>query len=495
MQEKYDAIIVGAGIAGMMSARTMLVAKATTGEKILVIEALDRLGGRLLKLTPDVDRTPNNPVDVGACWICPEQPEVWKLAEEFGLTIVKQEERGPLRVHLSSQGGITGWIRRLIGQLEEDEEETHSGLMKLPPADILAYLNLGKKFEKMANELIQDSDKPWEAPDAEKWDTMTCEEYLQKEVPNTAARGLMRSALLTIFCQKPTEYSMLWFLTNLSAEGSFAMFMEGAQSHRVLECNGTYPERLEVELKDAGVTFLTSTKVTDVTQKEGGCVDVITHTGKTLSAKHCIVTIPPPMMSRVKFTPELPQAAYQNKMHMGKCIKTVLAYKERWWQNTFAIADPNLVEDTAPITFVADVSNDDGNEPMLATFYYGSNADRYTGDAKKAERKSTSVKGAQNLLCVDPTNPEPGSSEDNVLAVVEGDWPSNENIEGGYAAVANVGAITKTKMFWSQLGQRCGNVHFAGTETASRWAGYMEGAIVTGKKAGDEVAAALALAK
>ena len=111
MQENYDAIIIGAGIAGMMSARTMLAAKATTGERILVIEALDRLGGRLLRLTQDVDRTPNNPIDLGACWICPEQPEVWKLAEEFGLTIVKQEERG-LRVHLSSQGGIAKSLKR-----------------------------------------------------------------------------------------------------------------------------------------------------------------------------------------------------------------------------------------------------------------------------------------------------------------------------------------------------------------------------------------------
>ena len=62
--------------------------------------------------------------------------------------------------------------------------------MKLPPADILAYLSLGKKFEKMAADLIKDSDKPWLAPDAEKWDAMTCEEYLNKEVTNTAARGL-----------------------------------------------------------------------------------------------------------------------------------------------------------------------------------------------------------------------------------------------------------------------------------------------------------------
>lgn len=96
---------------------------------------------------------------------------------------------------------------------------------------------------------------------------------------------------------------------------------------------------------------------------------------------------------------------------------------------------------------------------------------------------------------MDPKNPEPGSGEENVLAVVEGDWPSVENIEGAYAAVAKVGAIVKTKMFWADLQKRCGNVHFAGTECASRWAGYIEGTVVTGKKAGEEVADALLLAQ
>ena len=100
-----------------------------------------------------------------------------------------------------------------------------------------------------------------------------------------------------------------------------------------------------------------------------------------------------------------------------------------------------------------------------------------------------------NARCMDPKNPEPGSGEENVLAVVEGDWPSVENIEGAYAAVAKVGAIVKTKMFWADLQKRCGNVHFAGTECASRWAGYIEGTVVTGKKAGEEVADALLLAQ
>jgi hypothetical protein len=36
-----------------------------------------------------------------------------------------------------------------------------------------------------------------------------------------------------------------------------------------------------------------------------------------------------------------------------------------------------------------------------------------------------------------------------------------------------------------------GLVHWAGTETATRWAGYMDGAVESGERAADEVLAAL----
>ena len=335
----------------------------------------------------------------------------------------------------------------------------------------------------MAAALIKDSEKPWEAADAEKWDRMTCEEYLTTEVDNVAARGLMRSALLAVFCLPTTEYSMLWFLTNLKAEGSFKMFTEGAQSHRVVEGNGSYVPLLVDKLRKAGVEFVQNTRVNAVVQSKEE-VEISADSGVTYKAKRVIVTVPATQMKHIKFTPELPQASYQNALKMGKCIKTVLAYKERWWNAPFAFADPAIA---SPITLVADVTNE--NEPMLATFYYGDNADEFTGDSKAAERKALSIKGAQSLLCEDPTKPDPRSEE--VLAVVEGDWPSVPYIEGGYAAVAPVGALTELKMFHRDLQKASGLVHFCGTECAERWAGYIEGAIVTGRKAGEEVAEAL----
>ena len=137
-KKEYDVVIVGAGIAGLTAAQKLLEKKACDASKILFVEALDRLGGRLLKLTQDVERTPNNPVDVGACWICPEQPQVWQLAQDLGLTVVEQTG-GDLRVHLKTSGGFKGWLASLCGKGEE-EQERRASLMKMPKIDIIEYL-------------------------------------------------------------------------------------------------------------------------------------------------------------------------------------------------------------------------------------------------------------------------------------------------------------------------------------------------------------------
>jgi len=393
------------------------------------------------------------------------------MVQDLGLTLVPQEDRG-LRVRLPAPGG----------------GEARCGLDELPEADVEAYVGLGQKFEKMADDLIEDSEQPWLAPDAEKWDALTCEEYLVKEVPNEAARGLMRSALLAVFCLPTTEFSMLWFLANLKAEGSFDMFTVGAQSHRVLEGNGSIIPLLGKEVADAGVKTVLGATVTACDQVDmGKGVTLTTKDGTAYKASQVVMTLPPTERRKVAFEPALPQAEYDDEMRMGQAIKTVLAYEKRWWDGTFAFADPAL--DGCKISLVADVSHADGKEAVLATFFYGDSAAEFSGDDMVEARRAASIEGAQALLCPPGTDPDPVSNRP--ISVVEGDWPSVPGIGGGYANVPRPGAIVKTKMFHRDLQKAFGNLHFAGTEHAERWAGYIEGAIMTGRKAGDEVAEAL----
>jgi len=48
--------------------------------------------------------------------------------------------------------------------------------------------------------------------------------------------------------------------------------------------------------------------------------------------------------------------------------------------------------------------------------------------------------------------------------------------------------ITKHKQYRSTLATSVGNVHFAGTESSNEWAGYIEGAMLSGEIVADEVA-------
>lgn len=225
-------------------------------------------------------------------------------------------------------------------------------------------------------------------------------------------------------------------------------------------------------LREKGVEVKLSTKVVSCNQVSDGVsveIESSSSVKEVVSAGDVIITVPPTMYHTIEFSPELPQIKYAQDMNMGKCIKTVLAYKERWWHSTSGFADPAL---GTPITLVFDVSHD--NEPMLATFFYGDNADEFSGDDKKEERKKQAILGAQRLVGSDPNNPDPRSLEP--LSIVEGDWPSMPNICGGYAGVPEIGSITNYKQYRQTLGASVENVHFCGTETSEHWAGYIEGA-------------------
>ena len=349
------------------------------------------------------------------------------------------------------------------------------------------YGKAGKKLDSLAKEVIIDPKAPWTAKDAEKWDSISVEEWIEKEIGNVGARCIVRAMVLAVFCARTTEYSMLMFLAALADE-SWDMFCVGAQSHRVMEGVGSIGTLMGKRLQEEGVQIQLNSYVIGCEQKSDGVALKMKSAGivKSMVAKEVIITVPAPHYKDIAFKPVIPQLPYSQDMYMGKVIKTVLAYKEKWWKCEAGMADPKLA---GPITLMFDVSHP--GEPMLATFFYGANAEMYTGDDKKEKRRQLAIRTAQELLSEDPTNPDPRSNDP--LSIVEGDWPSVPFIAGAYAGVPKIGAITKHKMHRQTLGKPFGKLHFAGTETSEHWAGYIEGGVLTGYRAADEIASSMGL--
>ena len=80
-----DVIVVGAGVAGLAAARSMVA----LGRSVSVIEGRDRVGGRLRSVPAGESR-----LDLGATWFWPGEHRVSALVAELGLRVHEQHLAG-----------------------------------------------------------------------------------------------------------------------------------------------------------------------------------------------------------------------------------------------------------------------------------------------------------------------------------------------------------------------------------------------------------------
>src|SRR5690606_13784393 len=79
--EHFDVIVVGAGVAGLAAARDLTDA----GKRVVVLEARDRIGGRL-----HTERESGRITDLGASWIHGiENSPVYEATNSFGMRPVE----------------------------------------------------------------------------------------------------------------------------------------------------------------------------------------------------------------------------------------------------------------------------------------------------------------------------------------------------------------------------------------------------------------------
>ena len=79
--KRPDVIILGAGAAGLMAAKALSAA----GRSVLILEARDRIGGRILTIR---DPAYHAPVELGAEFIHGRPDVTWRLVREANLTAI-----------------------------------------------------------------------------------------------------------------------------------------------------------------------------------------------------------------------------------------------------------------------------------------------------------------------------------------------------------------------------------------------------------------------
>ena len=80
-EQRYDVIVIGAGVSGLAAAKALQAA----GHRTLTLEARDRIGGRIF-----TDRNSGATLDLGASWIHgPRGNPITRLLQDAGASLYK----------------------------------------------------------------------------------------------------------------------------------------------------------------------------------------------------------------------------------------------------------------------------------------------------------------------------------------------------------------------------------------------------------------------
>jgi monoamine oxidase len=436
-----DLVVVGAGLAGLSAAR----AATARGASVVVLEARDRVGGRTLNESLDVD---GKVVEVGGQWVGPTQHRLLELAAELGI------DTFPTNVAGENVIEWRGALKRYRGTIPR---------ISLPV--LLDVQQAQMRLNRLSRQV--DPEAPWLTPGARALDSQTFATWIERGGCRTAGgRTLLEIVCQAVWACEPADVSLLHVLFYIRSAGSFEVLTDsegGAQEARFVGGSQRIALRLAEELGSDVVRL--STPVRSIAWSADGGVSVA-----GVSARRAIVAVPPTLTSRIDFDPILPGHRDQlvQRMPQGTVWKCMAVYDEPFWRRD-GLSGSGL-SDTGPVRVTFDNSPPDGSPGVLLGFLEGDHA-RRAGLMQPAERRAAVLDVFGRLFGERARAPE---------RYIEKSWAEEQWTRGCYGCYMTPGGWTS---FGRALRAPVGPVHWAGAEIATIWNGYMDGAVRSGERA------------
>ncbi|XP_028291982.1 amine oxidase [flavin-containing] [Gouania willdenowi] len=452
--DTYDVIVVGGGLSGLSAAKLL----KTSGLNPLVLEARDRVGGR----TFTVRNKETKWVDLGGAYIGPTQNRILRLAKEYGVKTYKVNEEENL-VHFTN-----GKSYPFKGSFPP----------MWNPFVIMDFNNLFRTLDEMGREIPREA--PWRAPHAKEWDEMSMQMLFDKIIWTSAVRIFAKLFVNVNVTSEPHEVSALWFLWYIKQCGGTMRIFSTTNGGQERKFAGGSSQISECMAKELDERVKLESPVCRIDQS-GDMVVVDTVDKHTYMARYVIVATPPALNLKMHFTPELPPLRNQliSRVPMGSVIKCMVYYKENFWRKKGFCGTMVIEEEGAPIGLTLDDTKPDGSVPAIMGFIL----------ARKCRELCTLTKEERLRRICDIYSRVLGTEEAlHPVHYEEKNWCEEEYSGGCYTAYFPPGILTQ---FGRVLREPVGRLYFAGTETATEWSGYMEGAVQAGERAAREVMSAL----
>jgi monoamine oxidase len=451
-----DVAVVGAGLAGLTAARQIRAA----GKSVIVLEARGRVGGRCFSRS--IGAGASDVANMGATFVGPTQTQILGLMSELGIGKFPTFGDGKLLWYENGKG------------------TPYTGIVP-PASDPVAVIQLGTvtlpQIDKMAQTVPLDA--PWTAASAQEWDSMTAETWAQQNITTAGGRKLFALAVEAVLSVEPRDVSFLYFLFYAHAAGSVEQLLNnagqgGAQDFRV--SGGTQGIAVVAANRLGRKRVLLNHPVRRISQ---GTRSVYVYADKaTVQAQRVVVAIPPNLAGRIIYEPQLSAARVQltQRMPIGSLIKTIAVYDTPFWRDQGL--NGQVTSTDLPVGATFDASPASGTPGVMLGFIDGDQA-RALDDHSDSDRAKVAIKSYAAFFGQQAASPKMYFDQVWAREIYTGGCP---------VGIMPPGVMTE---YGAALRAPWGRIHWAGTETATVWTGYMDGAVQSGKRAAGEVLAEL----
>jgi monoamine oxidase len=300
----FDVAVLGAGLAGLSAARDL----KRSGADVIVIEARDRVGGRVEAVTLPDGRT----VQAGGEVFGPGHNAYGELVEELGLAVEQSYVADPGEISWGLVDGIyVGDEAPWMSAVERRDEE-----------------RVGQAFVELSATV--DPDDPWSHPDAARLDALSLADWLREQdaVPAVHRRHVLAS--LSLACDSPERTSLLAELRKHAVLGGDGFYdLERWEGLRVAEGSAAVALAMAAELE----TRIRCDSIVRRVEIVGGRTRVVLADGEAIDADAVVCTLPAGPLRAVEIT-GLSDARLRSLRSQRQALaaKVVAAYEAPFWQ-------------------------------------------------------------------------------------------------------------------------------------------------------------------
>jgi monoamine oxidase len=301
---RHDVVVLGAGLAGLSAARDL----AAGGADVIVLEARNRPGGRVEQTQLADGRI----VQLGGEVVGAFQTAYTGLVEELGLTLTDAFPNLP---------GEETWVlaeRTVVGD----------GYPWMSDDDRASFAAVDEAFSRLAATV--DPDDPWSHPDAERLDRLSVGDWLREA---GATPNVMRArdiSMLALSAESVERTSLLSDLRKEAVAGAIGFYDYDAwERYRVAEGSASVALRMAEEL---GHRIRYAAPVVRVRVSPRGC-SVITATGERFECDAVVSAVPvgPLRNIAVDGVSDARLESLDRQRH-ALAAKAVFAYDRSFWE-------------------------------------------------------------------------------------------------------------------------------------------------------------------